>query len=172
MGSLSPTLPTSAGIEIDWTTLLPQARIKAMLQENSSVGILPKQTMDLITAASALFVRDLMERAKTERGDVDLQQPLGRQHAFLSDALADFYAPTTMTSDKTSSSLLGARKRPPTKRPAPSGKKKKAAPASDDAKLSKTMVEHASQLVAVSDPNAMSANPSRKDIELDEEDYD
>jgi hypothetical protein len=53
-----------ADMDIDWTTVFPAARIKAILQKEPSIGRLPKESVEMVGASSALFLKYLFKAAQ------------------------------------------------------------------------------------------------------------
>ncbi|GKY99371.1 hypothetical protein MPSEU_000891900 [Mayamaea pseudoterrestris] len=174
---------SASAVPVDWTNILPQNRIKAILQENPNVSALPKPAMDLITVASGLLIRDLVKDTRhTSVGkvdDVDIHRAVSTlpQYTFLSEALREFQAEQMQAS---SSHLLGNRKRTNTRAfvAADATKKfKKTKTKLVDSKHSipklsvadSILAQETQAFLAVDNANASHLH-SR--IEIDEEDYD
>jgi hypothetical protein len=56
---------TTAAPSIDVSNAFPTARIKTILQKEDGIGALPKKTVDMIGASSALFLQKLLQAAET-----------------------------------------------------------------------------------------------------------
>jgi hypothetical protein len=53
-------------LDIDWTAVFPTARIKTILQKEPSIGRLPKESLEMIGASSALFLKQLFKAARAQ----------------------------------------------------------------------------------------------------------
>jgi hypothetical protein len=161
--------------DTDWTKALPQNRVKALLQENPHVSVLPRQTLDFITAVSGLFVRNLIQDARNiESGVIDernIRQVVTTQpqYAFLSKALKEFLAQSKETS---SSHLFENRKRIKSRSSLGRSKEDKSSD-SKKAKLSAAdslLAQEAEAVLEADNSGQTSALDAQ--IEVDDEDYD
>jgi hypothetical protein len=167
--------------DIDWTTVFPVAKIKAILQNESAIGRLPKESVEMVGASSALFLKRLFRAAQdaavqtansnatasasasgTKRPIVitaaDVRQAVESKESWhlFAAALEDeeeLFAPT-------STAAGGKRKR----KPAPKKQSKEVADKSSDPSL-----DEALQLAAL---ESTAATTDGKEIVVDEEDYD
>lgn len=53
-----------AAVDIDWATVFPAARIKTILQKELAIGRLPKESIEMVGASSALFLKQLFKAAQ------------------------------------------------------------------------------------------------------------
>jgi hypothetical protein len=51
------------GGDFDWLSVFPMSRIKAQIKGSEDIGRLPKKTLELISASSALLVRDIIQES-------------------------------------------------------------------------------------------------------------
>lgn len=166
--------------DIDWASVFPSSRIKSLLQQESGIGVLPKQSVDLIGACSALFVKQLWTQAINSKDETqqeavvvtvdDVRRAIESNetwHDVLSGVLKDF--PQEGSSHLSTSTASLKRPARMTKAASTSTRsvkraKKQLDPSLDD----KAAVEEALEVAALQ-PAAMSR---QSEIVADEEDYD
>ena len=166
---------------IDWTTVFPIAKIKAILQKESAIGRMPKESVEIVGASSALFLKRLFKAAQdsavqnadsnatatarassTKRpivitaADVRLAVQSKESWHLFAAALED----EEELFSTTSTAAGGKRKR----KPAP-----KKLPKEEVDKSSDPSLDEALQLSAL---ESTSATTNGKEIVVDDEDYD
>jgi hypothetical protein len=164
---------------IDWKTVFPIAKLKVILQKESAIGRLPKESVEMVGASSALFLKHLFKDAQdaavqtanrlntasasdTNRTIVitaaDVRHAVESKESWqlFASALEDeeeLFAPS-------SSAAGGKRKR----KPAPKKPPKEVVDKSSDPSL-----DEALQLAAL---ESTTATTNGKEIVADDEDYD
>jgi hypothetical protein len=79
--------------KIDWRNVLPIQKIKMILQENEKISVLPKVSIELISAASALFLNQILQSTNVpDDRQIDLNDIIrvvdaNEQFAFLSSTV-------------------------------------------------------------------------------------
>jgi hypothetical protein len=171
---------------IDWTTVFPIAKLKAILQKESAIGRLPKESVEMVGASSAIFLKRLFKAAQdaavetanstatatataTARAS-STNQPIvitatDVRHAVESKESWHLFAAALEDEEElfapTSTAAGGKRKR----KPAP----KKQPPKEVVDKSSDPSLDEALQLAAL---ESTAAATNGKEIVVDDEDYD
>jgi hypothetical protein len=187
--STSATANADADDDIDWTTVFPAARIKAILQKESAIGRLPKESVEMVGASSALFLKHLFKAAKdaavqtenstasasaTATGTTDHHEKASNRpiiitaadvrHAVESKESWHLFAAALEDEEQlfapTSTAAGGKRKR----KPAPKKPPKEVVDKSSDPSL-----DEALQIAAL---GSTAATTNGKEIVVDDEDYD
>lgn len=69
--SATTSTAESTAETVDWTQCFATTRIKTILQKEPAIGVLPKQTLEMIGASSALFVQKLLHAARGAAANTD-----------------------------------------------------------------------------------------------------
>jgi hypothetical protein len=169
---------TDDDLDIDWTTVFPMASIKKILQKEKAIGRLPKESVEIVGATSALFLKELfkaaqdaaVETATTNHHDEALDGPIVITAADVRTAVESkesWHLFAAALEDETElfaprSAAAGAKRK---RKPAP----KKAAPKEEVGKSSDPSLNEALQIAAL---ESTAAATNGKEIVADEEDYD
>jgi hypothetical protein len=178
--STSASATANADVDIiDWTTVFPIAKIKVILQKESAIGKLPKESVEMVGASSALFLKHLFKNAQDAAVQTanstatasasDTNRPIvitaaDVRHAVESKESWHLFAAALEDEEElfapTSTAAGGKRKR----KPAPKKQSKEVADKSSDPSL-----DEALQLAAL---ESTAATTDGKEIVVDDEDYD
>jgi len=150
----------SNSVEIDYTKVFPDSKIKAVLLEEETIGRLPAKAITTLNAASAIFLQELVEVAARNDGSEPTVEDIKRaiqdkeEFHFLQGVLDDLQVP------QDSSASLQRKRKATVQKKVPPKKKIKAA------SLVQDPMEQALEVA----PTQSKAR--KKEIEVDEEDYD
>jgi hypothetical protein len=177
--SASTSANAAADDKIDWTTVFPIAKIRVILQKESAIGRLPKESAEMVGASSALFLKHLFKKAQDAAVQTanstatasasDTNRPIvitaaDVRHAVESKESWHLFAAALEEEEElfapTSTAAGGKRKR----KPAPKKPPKEGVDKSSDPSL-----DEALQLAAL---ESATATTDGKEIVVDDEDYD
>jgi hypothetical protein len=170
--------------DIDWTTVFPVAKIKAILQNESAIGRLPKESVEMVGASSALFLKRLFRAAQdaavqtansnatataTATASGTTNQPIvitaaDVRHAVESKESWHLFAAALEDEEELFAPTSTAAGRKRKRKPAP-----KKPPKEEVDKSSDPSLDEALQLAAL---ESTAANTNGKEIVVDDEDYD
>jgi hypothetical protein len=170
--------------DIDWTTVFPVAKIKAILQKESAIGRLPKESVEMVGASSALFLKRLFRAAQdaavqtansnatataTATASGTTNQPIvitaaDVRHAVESKESWHLFAAALEDEEELFAPTSTAAGRKRKRKPAP-----KKPPKEEVDKSSDPSLDEALQLAAL---ESTAANTNGKEIVVDDEDYD
>lgn len=151
--------------EVNFTEVFPSSKIKALIQEDADVGIVPPASIQLMSTVSALFLRNLLQKCPKPVRHSNLSQVVEEdsQYRFLSGVLDG------VTGDDTSNYLLKKRKAAAKRKRAATKKAK----ASKDPSSELRAAHDAMSAAGIAPASArVSRLNSTQEIVLDEEDYD